>query len=298
MIYSLSPPTTTATLDLLYRADLFQRERAQHILQQLHSLLQQLFIGTQPNINANIGNYPLVLPNSSPNNGTIPNPSSELDATWEGCITDHFHRVALQHPHRVAVIHGDSTLTYNQLDNLTSQLANALLDRGLSLEDGVFIWSHRNVCIVWAILGALKAGGSVSLMDPIYPNERIINCLKVAQPKVWISIEEAGPVPQEVLDFLPSIGCTIQLVLPSPQIAKERRLFDQYPTELSTKNTINKETIAVVTFTSGSTGLPKAVLGRHGPLTHFYPWMRQRFQLSENDHFSMCSGISHDPLQR
>lgn len=47
----------------------------------------------------------------------------------------------------------------------------------------------------------------------------------------------------------------------------------------------------------GSTGLPKGVLGRHGPLTHFYPWMKERFMLNENDHFSMCSGISHDPLQ-
>ena len=46
------------------------------------------------------------------------------------------------------------------------------------------------------------------------------------------------------------------------------------------------------------TGLPKAVQGRHGPLTHFYPWMKSRFELTENDHFSMCSGISHDPLQR
>lgn len=54
----------------------------------------------------------------------------------------------------------------------------------------------------------------------------------------------------------------------------------------------------MITFTSGSTGLPKGVLGRHSPLTHFYPWMQTRFGIGENDHWSMCSGISHDPLQR
>ena len=53
-----------------------------------------------------------------------------------------------------------------------------------------------------------------------------------------------------------------------------------------------------MTFTSGSTGLPKGVMGRHGPLTHYYPWMSQRFGIGREDRFSMCSGIAHDPLQR
>jgi hypothetical protein len=60
------------------------------------------------------------------------------------------------------------------------------------VEDGVFIWSYRNVCMPWAFIGALKAGGAVSLMDPVYPSERIINCLKVAPPKCWLAIEAAG----------------------------------------------------------------------------------------------------------
>ena len=72
----------------------------------------------------------------------------------------------------------------------------------------------------------------------------------------------------------------------------------------------------MVTFTSGSTGMPKGVQGRHLPLTHFYPWMHERytshsfrllghynvkyirFGIGPEDKFSMCSGIAHDPLQR
>src|SRR3979490_2235325 len=40
------------------------------------------------------------------------------------------------------------------------------------------------------------------------------------------------------------------------------------------------------------------VRGRHFSLTHFYPWMATEFGLSENDKFTMLSGIAHDPIQR
>ncbi|HRV96618.1 MAG TPA: AMP-binding protein, partial [Anaerolineae bacterium] len=37
---------------------------------------------------------------------------------------------------------------------------------------------------------------------------------------------------------------------------------------------------------------------RHGPLSHFLPWQTEAFNLSADDHFSMLSGLAHDPLQR
>ena len=39
-------------------------------------------------------------------------------------------------------------------------------------------------------------------------------------------------------------------------------------------------------------------MGKHSPLTAFYPWMSQRFNMTAEDRFAMCSGIAHDPLQR
>ncbi len=71
-----------------------------------------------------------------------------------------------------------------------------------------------------------------------------------------------------------------------------------FPTTDPGRRHRSRTTRPCLTFTSGSTGKPKGVVGRHGPLTHFYPWMGERFGLCADDRFGMLSALSHDPLQR
>ena len=61
---------------------------------------------------------------------------------------------------------------------------------------------------------------------------------------------------------------------------------------------VGPDTLAYLSFTSGTTGTPKAVMGRHSSLTHFTPWLAAEFGLSASDRFSLLSGLAHDPLHR
>jgi L-2-aminoadipate reductase len=121
------------------------------------------------------------------------------------------------------------------------------------------------------------------MIDPAYPFDRIQACLEIAQIKGWVAIEAAGAPPAELQAFLTSLGLLLSLTLPDIEdfshdlynpklLGGSGKYSDSYP---------NVECIAsdlaVVTFTSGSTGLPKGVMGRHASLTAFYPWMSQRY---------------------
>lgn len=68
--------------------------------------------------------------------------------------------------------------------------------------------------------------------------------------------------------------------------------------EIDPNVVIGPDSIGTLSFTSGSTGVPKGVRGRHYSLTHFFPWMGQRFEIGEHSKFTMLSGIAHDPIQR
>ncbi|KAJ0140069.1 hypothetical protein HZ326_17037, partial [Fusarium oxysporum f. sp. albedinis] len=61
---------------------------------------------------------------------------------------------------------------------------------------------------------------------------------------------------------------------------------------------IGPDSNCTLSFTSGTQGLPKGVLGRHYSLAKYFPWMAERFGLSSESVFACLSGISHDPIQR
>jgi AMP-binding enzyme len=158
----------------------------------------------------------------------LPNSLARLDSLWEGSVPDHFHRQAMLRPDKPVLVHGHLTLSYGHLDQLTSQLANCLILRGIRPHHTVAINGFRNVSMVWAIIGVLKAGASFTLMDPAYPHQRIINCLTVARPRGWIQLAANGDIPTEVCSFLDQIHCSVRVRLPLPSEAAAEGLFDTF----------------------------------------------------------------------
>jgi L-aminoadipate-semialdehyde dehydrogenase len=123
-------------------------------------------------------------------------------------------------------------------------------------------------------------------------------------------LKGAGKISPGVRDFL-STELKIRVEVPALEVLPDGTILGgtgpngvdvlnhQVPLADVDPNVIlGPDSVGTLSFTSGSTGIPKGVKGRHFSLTHFFPWMGERFGLSKNSKFTMLSGIAHDPIQR
>lgn len=276
-------------LTFVYNANLFTQERMQEVLDQYIVLLEQIVL--QPE--TPISRYTLVTSRAAK---FLPNPAALLSNEWKGAIHSKLSENAKRTPEQIAVLDSNDAWTYAELDDHSNRLANVLIANHIQRGDIIAIYAHRSASLVCAILGVLKAGAATLILDPAYPPTRLRSYLEIGKPKGWIRIEAAGKLPAELEEWLIAQEPECQLTLPQKEKFLSSWIGQARPEE--PKVTVDADDLACVSFTSGSAGTPKGVLGRHGSLTHFLPWQKETFGLSAADRFSMLSGLSHDPLQR
>ncbi len=288
---TLYAPEKNGTIELaiVYNTDFFSESRIAAVLEQFHYLLCQIAQRPEEKIVV----YSLV-PLST--RALLPDPTEPLDDTWEGAIHELFSRQAERVSDRPAVVDPDELWTYSELDACTNQLANYFIASRIQPKDVIAIYAQRSCPLVLALLGVLKAGAAFVILDPAYPSARLVDYLRIARPKGWVQMDAAGDLPAELSEFFDSlrISCRIKLASTKQSIAN---FLSHYP-ESETGVQVNANDPAYIAFTSGSTGEPKGVLGRHGPITHFFPWQEEAFDLSATDRFSLLSGLGYNHLHR
>jgi L-2-aminoadipate reductase len=151
---------------------------------------------------------------------------------------------------------------------------------------------------------------SFSVIDPLYPPDRQVIYLDVAQPRALIIIDkatqDAGPLSGQVRSFIKE-NLKLRTEVPGLKLQDDGTLLagrsedgsdifaSAGPEARTSPNVeIGPDDTPTLSFTSGSEGRPKGVAGRHYSLAKYFPWMAERFNLSEKDRFTMLSGIAHD----
>jgi hypothetical protein len=179
-----------------------------------------------------------------------------------------FEAWAVRTPDAPALVFGEETLGYGELNRRANRLAHRLIGMGVGVESRVAVAAERSVAMVVALLAILKAGGAYVPLDPDYPPERLAYMLQ--DSGVGLALCQgpgrallAGRQDLQVIDL--EAGDPGGWPDHDPQVA------------------VDGENLAYVIYTSGSTGRPKGAANRHAALGNCMAWMQEHYGLTPQD---------------
>ena len=190
-----------------------------------------------------------------------------------------FEKQANKTPDNIAVVFGNETLTYKQLNEKANSLAHHLRENEkIKRNDLVGILVNRSFEMIIAILAVLKSGGAYIPIDPTYPKDRISYMLDSSKAKLLLTQKHLI----DTVDYNNKISIDLN----------NSNIYSKTVQNLETVNT--PEDLAYVIFTSGSTGKPKGVMLKHINIINFIYGMMSEFKFSTSDIVACITTISFD----
>ena len=163
-------------------------------------------------------------------------------------------------PKAVAVVCGSKQLTYRELDERTTRLAGRLVKNGVGPDVLVAVCLERSIELIVALVAIIKAGGAYVSLDPTYPLERLGFMLKETHSPVLLTSSNLEQTVDSMLATARSAGWVRQPAVIQLDVMSTDRFDVQVPVEQSQ---LTAENLAYVSYTSGSTGMPKGVCVTH-----------------------------------
>ncbi|WEK62124.1 MAG: AMP-binding protein [Candidatus Microbacterium colombiense] len=174
-------------------------------------------------------------------------------------------RLAERDPARTAIVSAEAKkITVRELDELVSRAHERFVGKGMRPGEAVVIVADRSVQFIVTLLAVWKAGAVPAPVDAGNPQSRIRRMISESQASWQVTVEHAHATAVRLTD-----------------------LRTDLPAEASH-----------VLFTSGSAGVPKAVIVGHGALEMMARTYPSVFDVDHHDRFALTGGVGHDPVLR
>lgn len=190
-----------------------------------------------------------------------------------------FMENAQKNPESVAVVDGENSYSYLEIDKISNRIANRLIALGVKPSDKVALYLPRTFYMITGILGVIKAGAIYIPLDMQYPKGRIDYILNDAKGKVILSLSDIK-LPLGNSDI-------INLNLDDEDLLGFDELLQRDTTDDFGRD-------AYLIYTSGSTGKPKGVLNSHKSIMFYYAGVNKVYRTSAEDKVLQFSSISFD----
>ena len=258
-----------------FSSDLFERSSAVRLVDNFEVLLQQIVSDPDQKID----NIPIHTPSEKQFllegiNQTLKEYSQDL------CLHNWFENQAATRPQDTAIVFQNDTISYEDLNHRSNQLAHYLISKGAQPDQLVGLCVDRGIDMVVGLLGILKAGAAYLPMDPMFPKDRLAYMLSDASAPLLVT--------------------SLELIDTFPQYSGEMILIDSQWSQIAQHEaenpltSVNSSNLAYVIYTSGSTGKPKGVQLEHGSVVNFLTSMQQEPGMSTSDVLLSVTTLSFD----
>lgn len=198
-------------------------------------------------------------------------------------IIEVFEDIVEKYPDRIALTDSCTNLSYEDLNRISSQLANYLLSHGLTLNKYAAIFGSNNINTIICIIAILKTGAAYIPISSDFPISHIKNILQDSNPLLFLTDKMIDSKLHNVCNEL-----NIKLV------AYNQYLKAQASKELHNQKTfIAADSLAYIIYTSGTTGKPKGVMVNHRAIVRLVK-NTNYIKMSQKDVVAQAASISFD----
>ncbi|CAF1309824.1 unnamed protein product, partial [Adineta steineri] len=264
--------------------DLFNRETVQKISQRFHSIIQQLSASIIDNQTKKpIYELSLILSNEQYLMQSLNNTQISLPSPLT-CIHHKFVYQVMKHPQKLAVELDEQSLTYNELLFYVHQLALQIINKyNIKSGDIICQLAERSLSMIIGLLSIEIIGGVYCPLSPENPEQRLQNLVEQTQARLILVHSLTNRIFKN--NFITyDIDTAINI---NDKITNN----DLY--QLS-NIPITPDNISYIVFTSGSTGIPKAVQVRHRNLIAYMKSFAEITTLKESDNVIQMASCSFD----
>lgn len=180
-------------------------------------------------------------------------------------IADMIRRSAYHYPDKAALVFGDRSLTYRELEAESNRVANALTSLGVEKYDRVAILAHNTIHHVLVWLGCCKIGAVYLAINYLLKDKDVSYCIDHSESRVFIVEDALYDLVAEVLDGMKTVKTLIwsdDMAGQAPPDGRFRNFSSWYPEFPADPpdGILRIEDPCQMTYTSGTESLPKGVI--------------------------------------
>ncbi len=182
----------------------------------------------------------------------------------------------------------DIRWTYKDLDEMSTNLANAFLDVGFNPGDTVGVWGPNHPEWILTEYALAKAGLKLVTLNPLYKEQELIFALNTVSATGLVHADVIGGVfSRDIINNIKNEISSLEHIYTFDKGLKD--LIDRGKNSNSLLPIVNPDDIFMIQYTSGTTGVPKAAQMTHQSLITSSKNSHVRWQISANQR--VCHGF-------